>query len=112
MAFHPRKLRHRIDIEERVSIIDSNGDRAEMWQAVHSNVPAEVDTLSVREYISSQHMNSQIVARITIRHRTGLNSSQRINHNGRIYNPEGWMPDKDSMLNYLTAPCSEGVNEG
>jgi hypothetical protein len=36
----------------------------------------------------------------------------RILHNGKIYNPAGFLQDMVSGLSYLTIPCSEGVNAG
>ena len=33
-------------------------------------------------------------------------------HKDKIYNPAGWLPDQDSGLEYLTAPVSQGLNEG
>lgn len=62
--------------------------------------------------MNSQSTQSQVTARITIRARAGLTASMRIIHNGRFYNPEGWFADPDSGLEYLTAPCREGTNEG
>jgi hypothetical protein len=36
----------------------------------------------------------------------------RLLHGSRIYNPQGWLADPVSGIEYLTAPCSEGVNDG
>lgn len=66
----------------------------------------------MREFIAGQAVQSQVTARVTVRHREGLNASMRILFRGRIYNPQGWLPDPDSGLEHLTAPCSEGVNDG
>ena len=117
MKFNPRNLRHRIDIERQISRQNANGTNKIVWEPVATNVPAEIVPSSVREFITSQSVQSEIVARIVIRHRDGLDASMRIVHRrvGRdpvIYNPQGWLPDPDSMYQYLTAPCSTGVNEG
>lgn len=82
-----------------------------MWTDV-AEVWAAVEPASVREFIASQQMQSEIVARITIRYRAGLTAQMRILHRDRIYNPQGWLADPESGLEYLTAPCSEGVNDG
>lgn len=112
MAFDPRKLRHRVDIERPLVQVDGGGNRVTTWEAVAKDVPAEIVALSVREFISSQAMQSQIVARITIRTRPGLDAAMRIVHNGTVYNPQGWLPDPDSMQSYVTAPCTAGTNDG
>jgi len=82
------------------------------WLQVAANVPAQIVPLSVREFIASQSVQSGITTRIVIRYRAGLDAAMRILHNGRIYNPQGWLADADSGIQYLTAPCSEGLNEG
>lgn len=82
------------------------------WSTVAANVPAQISPLSVREFVSSRAMQSSITTRITIRYRPALTAKMRIWHEGKIYNPQGWLPDPDSGTVYLTAPCTEGLNEG
>lgn len=109
----PRKLRHRITIQQKQ--VTQNGTTGEMttaWVDLHANVPAEIAPVSVREFISSQALQSGITTRVMIRYRAGLTADMRILHNGKVYNPQGWLPDPDSGLQYLTAPCTEGVNQG
>lgn len=113
MPVKAAQFRHRIDIEQRQRLQDgSSGETTETWVPVWQLVPASIEYLSVRDFIASRAAQSEIVARITIRYREGLDSSVRIVHNGKIYNPAGWLPDNDSGREYLTAPCSEGVNDG
>jgi SPP1 family predicted phage head-tail adaptor len=111
--FKFRELRHRIDIERRSTKQDPvTGEVSKPWVAFLSNVPAKVAPLSVREFIASQAVQSGVTVRVTIRHRDGLTADMRIIHCGRVYNPQGWFADPDSGLEHLTAPCTEGVNEG
>lgn len=115
MAFNHRKLRHRIDIERKTTKQDQDtGENRELWETFLKDVPAEIAPLSAREFIQSQAVQGAITARITIRYHAGLDSSMRIVHTatGKIYNPQGWLPDPDSGIHWLTAPCSEGVNQG
>lgn len=110
---NPRELRHRIDLDEKqIKQDQETGDSKETWIEFAKNVPAKISPLSVREYLSSQAMQSQVTTRITIRSRSGLKAALRIRHNGKIYNPQGWFADPDSGLEYVTAPCTEGVNNG
>ena len=109
------RLRHRIDIQKQNNAQDpATGAMRTVWTDFATNVAAEIAPLSVREFIASSQMQSQITARITIRYRAGLTAQMRILHpsTGKIYNPAGWLADADSGLEYLTAPCSEGVNAG
>lgn len=111
MALAAGRLRHRITIQQPENVQDSAGYMQTMWTDV-AEVWAAVEPASVREFIASQQMQSEIVARITIRYRAGLTAQMRILHRDRIYNPQGWLADPESGLEYLTAPCSEGVNDG
>ncbi len=112
MSIKAGVLRHRIDIEQLTITQDSSGDAVRSWSALHSSVPASIEPLSARDFIAASAVQSQIVARVTIRYRAGLNASMRLNHNGTIYNISGILPDKDSGLEYLTMPVTAGVNEG
>jgi SPP1 family predicted phage head-tail adaptor len=121
MSLEPGKLRHRVRIEEYVDVLDSagapvrgpQGEFLKEWQEV-ATVWAAIEPLSAREFVQSQAVQSQVSARIIIRYRAGLDAAMRIVHiaSGRIYNPAAFLADKDSGLEYLTAPVSEGVNEG
>lgn len=109
---HAGRLRHRVTIERRITTQDSNGDVVVEWEPLVENEPAAIEPLSVRDFIASQAVQSEITTRITIRHRAGLTSDMRIRHGDTIYNPQGWLADPDSGLEYLTAPCTQGANEG
>lgn len=125
MSIEAGRLRHRVRIEELRYLLDSNGDTwqddmtgetRQTWQEV-ATVSAAIEPLSAREFVQSQAMQSQVTARIVIRYRDGLNAAMRLVHvrTGRpdvIYNPAAFLPDVDSGLEYLTAPCSQGINEG
>jgi SPP1 family predicted phage head-tail adaptor len=125
MNIEAGKLRHRIRIERRDYYYDSNGqpiqnpetgETPQRWVEVQT-VWAAIEPLSAREFIQSAALQSQITARIVIRYRDGLDAAMRLVHvrKGRpdvIYNPEGFLPDKDSGLEYLTIPVGAGVNQG
>jgi SPP1 family predicted phage head-tail adaptor len=113
MTLAAGRLRHRITIQRPVNTQDPlTGAITPTWENVVTDLAAEIAPLSVREFIASQSMQSQITARIVIRYRAGLDATMRILHGSKIYNPAGWLPDPDSGLEWLTAPCSEGVNDG
>jgi SPP1 family predicted phage head-tail adaptor len=111
MALSSGKLRHRVQLQRSVQVQDPvTGDLSSSWVDV-AKVWAAVEPLSAREFIASSAVQSAITTRITIRYRE-VDASMRIVHRERIYNIEGVLADKDSGLEYLTLPCSEGVNEG
>lgn len=123
MSIEAGRLRHRVRIEQLSYLLDSHGDQYQdpetgesrpQWVEV-ATVWAAIEPLSAREFIAAQSTQSQITARIVIRHRDGLDASMRLVHvrTGRpdvIYNPAAFLPDMDSGLEYLTAPCSTGVS--
>lgn len=121
MSLEPGKLRHRVRIEEYADVLDSAGDPVrgpqgefvKEWQEV-ATVWAAIEPLSAREFMQSAAIQAQVTARIVIRYREGLNAAMRIVHiaSGKLYNPAGFLADKDSGLEYLTIPVSEGVNDG
>lgn len=117
MPLSPDRLRHRVTIQRPVKKQQSDGSMKLMrWESVFENVPAAIEPLSVRDFIASQAAQSEIVARIVIRDRDGLTPEMRVVHERRgqvvVYNPSGWLPDPESGLEYVTAPCSLGVNDG
>lgn len=81
------------------------------WVEV-ATVWAAIEPLSAREFVAASSIQSQVMARITIRHRQGIEAKMRILHRGQVYNIEGVLSDKVSGFEYLTLPVSTGVNEG
>jgi len=125
MSIEAGRLRHRIRIERYEYLRDSHGEVvqnpitgevSQAWGEV-ATVWAAIEPLSAREFIQSQATQSQITARIVIRYRDGLDAAMRLVHvrRGRpdvIYNPAGFLADKESGLDYLTIPVSTEVNQG
>lgn len=125
MNIEAGRLRHRIRIERLEDELDSHGDTlqdpntgevARRWAEV-CTAWAAVEPLSAREFVQSQAMQSQVTARIVIRYRDGLDAAMRILHlrAGKppvVYNPQAFLEDPDSGLEYITIPCSRGVGDG
>jgi SPP1 family predicted phage head-tail adaptor len=105
------RLRHRVRIQNLVSERDSEGVIQHEWVAL-ATVWASVEPISGREFIQSGATQSEVTARITIRHRDDVVANMRIVHRGRVYNIKGVLSDKESGLEYLTLPVSEGVSDG
>lgn len=113
MSLDAGELRHRITIQRPIQSQDpETGQLTTNWAAVATDIAAAIKPLSVREFVAAKAMQSEVTARIVIRYRTGLTAQMRILHGSKIYNPQGWLADPDSGLEYLTAPCSEGANQG
>lgn len=107
------RLRHRVTIQARENIQDPiTGESAIVWTDAWVNIAAAIEPLSARELIAAQAQQSEVTTRITIRTLAGLSAEHRLLHNGRIYNIAGVIPDPDSGQEWVTLPCSEGVNDG
>lgn len=104
-------LRHRVTLQRKVQVRDSEGGVVTDWEDV-ATVWAKIAPLSAREFTAAAAVQSKVVARITIRFRDGVVASMRAVHGAKLYNIEGVLPDQESGLEYLTLPVSEGVNEG
>jgi SPP1 family predicted phage head-tail adaptor len=110
-ALAPR-LRHRVDIEDFTSVQNSvTGVLTQEWIEVLDNVPAEIISLSGREFIAANSINSLITTRITIRYIDGIKPRMRIKHGNDIYNIKAVLPDP-KIANYLSIMCEGGVNAG
>lgn len=106
------KLRHRITLQHKVNVQDQlTGAVNTEWRDL-TTVWADVVPLSAREFIAAQATQGEITTRITIRYRAGLTNANRVTFRGSVYNIEGVLPDAVSGREYLTLPCSEGVNDG
>lgn len=106
------RLRHRVLIQNPVESQDPRSGAPIRTWADLATVFAEVVPSSVREFVAAQAIDSEVTTRITIRHRAGVTAKSRIIHRGQIYNVHGVLADPLSGLEYMTLPCSEGVNDG
>ena len=105
-------LRHLITLQSpEYTQDDITGEMTPSWVEV-AKIWASVEPVSVNQFVSAATNQSKVSARIVIRYRKGIDPTMRILHRDKIYNIEGVLADKVSGLEYLTLPCSEGVNDG
>lgn len=111
MSIAAGRLKHRVQIQEFAYIGQNpeTGEEIRDWTTIDT-VWAAVEPLSARELIAAQAVQSKVTGRIVIRYRDALAADMRIVHRGMIYNTAGFLPDKDSGLEYITIPVSEGVS--
>lgn len=112
MSIDAGKLRHRVMLQARQEIIDPvTGARDYAWVDV-GKMWASVEPLSARDFVAANAVQSQVTARITIRHRDDVTAGMRIAHQGKLYDITGVLADRDSGREYLTLPCAEGASAG
>lgn len=106
------QLRHRVTLQRPVKIQKpETGSVTNSWESV-ADLWAGVAPASAREFVAAMAVQSEITTRITIRYREDVTPKHRILFRDKIYNIEGVLPDPDSGLDWLTLPCSEGINDG
>lgn len=106
------KLNKRITLQKPVktqsqvtgAVVNGWADQAELW--------ANVTDLSARDFVAAQAGQSEVTTRITIRWRDDVTDKHRILYRGRVYDIQGVLEDDKSGREYLTLPCSRGVNDG
>lgn len=110
-------FRHQMALQDQVQSQDPVTLEVTVTWSTVATVWAAIEPLSAREFIQSAAMQSKVSARITIRYRAGVTAAMRLVHlvdgaDGKVYNIEGVLADKESGREYLTLPVSEGVNDG
>lgn len=106
------RLRHRVLLQRTVKTQSPvTGAVTESWVDV-ATIRAEVVASSAREFVAAMATQSEVTTRITVRYRAEISNKDRILFRGKVYNIEGVLPDPVSGRDYLTLPCSEGVNHG
>lgn len=107
-----QRLRHRVKITRLASVEGADGESFdETWPVLDNNVPAEIVPLSGREFVSGAALQAQVDTRITIRRRSDLVASDRIEHEGTTYDVRAILLDP-SLRRYMTLMCQSGVSGG
>lgn len=116
MTLGAGQLRHWVSLQAPVQTQDATTGEVTVTWVEQAKVPAAIEPLSAREFIQSAATQSELVAKITLRYNGNIQPTWRIVNvlRGitRIYNPAGILPDKDSGLESVTIPVTQGVNTG
>lgn len=105
-----QRLRHRVNIERLTATRGTDGSKAEAFVAHLTDEPAEVYGLSGAEYARASSEYGRVTHRITVRRQDVL-STDRIVHEGTLYNIRAVLPDF-KMRQWLTLMCESGMNDG
>lgn len=96
-------LRHRLKIYRPTATRSATGAvRVGQWAHILT-LWAQFSPLSVKDIISGQAQDSQITARVKIRHRTDIDHTMRVQYAGRMYEIVGEpLADNNTGREYLT----------
>lgn len=110
MSLDAGRLRHRVVIERNTPAQDTTtGEMVDYWSE-YTTVWASIEPMSAKEFIAAQAVQSEVTGKIVMRFRADITPDMRVNHNGRVYNIVGIIPDPDSGLEWMTLPVSDWVN--
>lgn len=109
-------LRIWLRFEKLAVEIDSDGAQVESWVnafTVSPSMPCELVSLSGRELIAAQAVQSKVTARINVRYREGFSATMRaVSPLGALYNIEAVIPDPKSTIRSVTLLASTGASDG
>ncbi|EOC0865665.1 phage head closure protein [Cronobacter malonaticus] len=106
------KLNKRILLQKPVKTQNPTSGAIESGWADVVQVWANVTDLSARDFVAAKAGQNEVTTRITIRWRDDVTDKHRILYRGRIYDIQGVLEDDKTGREYLTLPCSRGVNDG
>jgi len=98
-------LRHRISLQELVSIPDGMGGFSEEWQDV-ATVWASVEPLRGQERYLAQQTLQEVTHKVTMRYREGVSTRMRIFFGGRLFTIKAIL-DPEERHKWLEILCSE-----
>lgn len=88
--------------EDGFEIASTWTDYAKVW--------AKITPLSSKDLINAQAVQSEVVARMVVRHRTDITTDMRVVHRGRVYHiASAGLDDNQNGLIYTTYQLSSGV---
>ena len=104
-------LRHRVTIQAYADGgRDADGFPMPSAWTDYTQLWAKVTPLSSRDLIAAQAAQSEVVARMVIRHRTDITTDMRVIYRGKIYAiTSPGLDDNESGLVYTTYQLSGGV---
>jgi len=88
-------LRHRLSLQQEVLNPDGAGGYTRTWQTI-VDLWAEINPISGREKLFASQLQAEISHKITIRYRTGVNSSMRFLYENRIFNIRAILNPKEN----------------
>ena len=104
------RLRHRITIQEPASTVGGLGEKLKSWADV-ATVWAAIEPLRGREFFESHQRESEATTVITIRYRSGLTHSMRINFGSKYYKIDDILnPDERNRYLEIIAIDTEDFN--
>lgn len=107
----PLLMRFRVDIQDKSSTKDGDGNQVIEWVDFKTSMPASIYHLSGKELMSADQLESQHNARIVMYKMDGLKTRMRITHNDVYYYINDIVVDPTNNL-YQTMLVTTGFKNG
>jgi SPP1 family predicted phage head-tail adaptor len=104
---YAQRLRLRVTIQRKDSTVDPYGQAAITWTNVGS-VWADIIPVTGKEMFSADANQNQLVAKIVIRARGGIDPTMRVVHGTTFYSIEAVLPVSEREIQLL---CSAGLKD-
>jgi SPP1 family predicted phage head-tail adaptor len=102
-------LRHQVKIQERVIQQDPvTGAAREFYRTKYEGVPAAIEPISGREFLSADQVRAEVRAKITIRSGLDTSPKDRVLFQSRAYDIQAVLDDP-TFKRHQELMCSEGV---
>lgn len=92
---NPGQLTERVTLQRLQTGTDDIGQPVSTWTTLFTTWAA-VEPLAGREYFAAGGAQSEVTTRVKLRYRPGIKSSDRLIHEGTVY-------DIQSVINYKSA---------
>lgn len=112
MGISAGELCHRIRIEKKTQDRDENGNFLDPSWQLHKTLWAKVTWLSVKDKLTAEANNSEVLARCKLRKRNDIDTTMRLVYDNKIYSITGEpMPDAENGKIYMTLMLSAGIEK-
>lgn len=103
------ELNQRVNLQYATLVPDEQGGFTETWATVASDIPAKVKPRRTTEAIVARQTAGISVIDVTIRYRSDVRSSWRVQHGSRYYAIIGAPVDVDNRHRWLVMECKEAA---
>jgi len=111
MSYRSGALRERVKLQRPAAGIDALGQALDTWEDV-ATVWARVEPMRGREYFAAAQVQSTAEVRITIRHRTDIDATWRVQHRGVAHALVSPPIDPHARKETLELMCTTGARDG
>lgn len=104
------RLRHRVDLQEPVTVVDDYGGETDTWSTIGTFWAAVEPIRGKERFASGQRIHERDV-RVVMRYVGEITEAMRISFDGLVYDIKAVVL-KDSIKREYELLCTQGANDG